>query len=87
MRTARLDVAAKRYREAIRGEAIDYRGASAADAERRLAAVVKLAQRVALVPTPKPRGALLVARTLSRFAFGALVLLVIIFLVLRVMTR
>ncbi|MGZ3453797.1 MAG: hypothetical protein ACXWUG_10995 [Polyangiales bacterium] len=79
----RLDVAARKYREAIRGEVVDYRGEHAADAERRLREVVAMAQATALVPAPKPNKALLAARTLSRFAFGALVLLLVVFLVLR----
>lgn len=79
----RLDVAARKYREAIRGEVVDYRGEHALDAERRLRDVVALAHASAWVPTPKPSTALLTLRTLSRFVLGALVLLVLVFLVLR----
>jgi hypothetical protein len=79
----RLDVAAQKYREAIRGEAHDYRGLRIADAERRLREVVTLAQSVVLVPSPRPSGARLALRTLSRFAFGVVLLLFVAFLVLR----
>lgn len=82
----RLDVAARRYREAIKGEAIDYRWIRTADAERRLGEVITLAQAGALVPSPRPNAALLTARTLSRFALGVVVLVIVVFLVLRALT-
>jgi hypothetical protein len=81
----RLDLAAQKYREAIRDETHDYRGARIADAERRLRDVVLLAQAVALFPTPRPSRLRLALRALSRIAFALLLLLLVYLVAMRVL--
>jgi hypothetical protein len=82
-RSANLGFAAARYQEARSADAVGYRSAHAADAERRLGVIVALAQaEVHASATERPRARLLL-RTMSRFALGVLALVLIVFLVLR----